>query len=135
MAFNLEAFFAYYEGEPQQREGIALLSQTIDPKLLSDEAAWVKAYRGQLPQQQVPEGEAMLANPLNVEYDCQLDNPSGEGWRECFSSSCAMAAKLWLPDLEINDYHQRRPKFGDSTDPSAQIRCLESFGLSARRLA
>ena len=71
----------------------------------------------------------MLANPLNVTYDCQLDNPSGDGWRECFSSSCAMAAKFWLPELEINDYHRRRPNYGDSTDASAQIRTLESFGL------
>ena len=136
MAFQLEPFFEYYAGEPQQREGITMLQQAMDPKLLSDDAAWVKAYRGQLPQQQPPlpgmEGEAMLANPLNVTYDCQLDNPSGDGWRECFSSSCAMAAKFWLPELEINDYHRRRPSYGDSTDPSAQIRCLESFGLKAR---
>ena len=131
MSFNLENFFEYYEGEPQQKEGVALLQQAINPELLSDDAAWVKAYRGQLPQQQ-PEGEAVLANPLNVEYDSQLDNPSGDGWRECFSSSCAMAAKFWLPDLDINDYHRRRPNYGDSTDASAQIRTLESFGLKAR---
>ena len=136
MAFQLEPFFEYFAGEPQQREGVAMLQQAVDPKLLTDEAAWVKAYRGQLPQQQPPlpgmEGEAMLANPLNVTYDCQLDNPSGDGWRECFSSSCAMAAKFWLPELEINDYHRRRPSYGDSTDASAQIRTLESFGLKAR---
>ncbi len=129
---NLIDFFEFYSSEPQQKEGVALLAQAMPAGLAVDSAHWVKAFRGQLPQQQAPEGEAMLANPLNVEYDCQLDNPSGEGWRECFSSSCAMAAKFWLPDLQINDYHQRRPKFGDSTDASAQIRCLESFGLSAR---
>ena len=43
-----------------------------------------------------------------------------------------MAAKFWIPELEFNEYHQKRPQFGDSTDASAQIRCLESFGLSAR---
>ena len=83
MAFQLEPFFEYFAGEPQQREGVTLLQQAIDPKLLNDDAAWVKAYRGQLPQQQPPlpglEGEAMLANPLHVTYDCQLDNPSGDG--------------------------------------------------------
>ena len=31
-----------------------------------------------------------------------------------------------------NEYHERRPRYGDSTDASAQIRCLESFGLKAR---
>ena len=35
---------------------------------------------------------------------------------KCFSSSCAMAAKFWIPELEFNEYHQKRPQFGDSTD-------------------
>ena len=92
MAFQLEPFFEYFAGEPQQKEGVTLLQQAINPKLLSDDAAWVKAYRGQLPQQQQPEGEAMLANPLNVTYDCQLDNPSGDGWR-----NASAAAAPWQP--------------------------------------
>ena len=129
---TLEDFFTYYEGTAEQREGVAMLSQTMPDSLLKDDSPWVKAYRGQLPQQQEQQGEALLANPLHVPYDCQLDNPSGDGWRECFSSSCAMAAKYWLPELEINDYHRRRTMFGDSTDASAQIRTLESFGLKAR---
>ena len=129
---NLEDFFTYYSSEPNQREGVTMLSQSMSADLQTDDATWVKAYRGQLPQQQPPEGEAKLSNPLQVPYDCQLDNPSGDGWRECFSSSCAMTAKFWIPNLEINEYHRRRPKSGDSTDPSAQIRTLESFGLKAR---
>ena len=128
MSFNLENFFEFYAGEVQQREGVTLLAQSMPSSLMTDKAAWVRAYRGELPQQQT---EAVLANPLSVEYDCQLDNPSGDGWRECFSSSCAMAAKFWIPELEFNEYHQKRPQFGDSTDASAQIRCLESFGLRA----
>ena len=124
MSFNLENFFEFYAGEPQQREGVTLLAQSMPASLLTDKAAWVRAYRGELPQQQT---EAVLANPINVEYDCQLDNPSGDGWRECFSSSCAMAAKFWLPDLEFDEYHRRRPKYGDSTDPQAQVRCLNSL--------
>ena len=131
MSFNLENFFEFYAGEVQQREGVSLLAQSMPSSLLSDKAAWVRAYRGELPQQQV-QGEAKLANPLHVPYDSQHDNPSGEGWRECFSSSCAMVAKFWLPELDMNDYLRRRPAYGDSTDASAQIRCLESFGLSAR---
>ena len=31
-----------------------------------------------------------------------------------------------------NEYHAIRPKFGDSTDASAQIRTLQSLGLQAR---
>ena len=73
-----------------------------------------------------------VTNPLEVPYDCQLDNPSGDGWRECFSSSCAMAAMYWGVIKDPNEYHRKRPSYGDSTDPSAQIRCLQSFGLEAR---
>ena len=97
--------------------------------LLMSEAAWVQKYRETPPK---PEGEAQLANPLQVPYDCQLDNPSTEGWRECFSSSCAMVAMYWGVIKHQNEYHERRPKYGDSTDASAQIRTLESFGLKAR---
>ena len=52
MSFNLENFFEFYEGLPHQKEGIALLHQTMPSSLLSDSAAWVKAFRGELPQQQ-----------------------------------------------------------------------------------
>ena len=123
---NLEPFFRYYAGEPHQMEAVQLLQQSMPASLLKSDSAWIEHYRNK------PEGEALLANPLNVSFDSQLDNPSGEGFRECFSSSCAMAAKFWLPELQLDEYHRRRPKYGDSTDPSAQIRCLESFGLSAR---
>ena len=124
---HLNDFFTYYSGEPHQKEAIQLLQVAMPDSLLKNKCQWVQRFR-----QADDPGEAMLANPLHVEYDCQLNNPSGEGWRECFSSSCAMAAKFWLPELEFNEYHQKRPKFGDSTDATAQIRCLESFGLSAR---
>jgi hypothetical protein len=30
---------------------------------------------------------------LKVPYEYQLDNKSGTGYRECFSSSCAMVAR------------------------------------------
>ena len=132
---NLEDFFSYYTAEANQREGVAMLAQTMSAELQTDDSAWVKAYRGQLPQQQEEldlGGETKLANPIECPYDSQLDNPGTEGWRECFSSSCAMAAMKWGVIKHQNEYHERRPKYGDSTDASAQIRTLESFGLKAR---
>ena len=42
MSFNLENFFEFYEGLPHQKEGIALLHQTMPSSLLSD-SPWVKA--------------------------------------------------------------------------------------------
>ena len=108
-------------------EAVALLESQMPLSLLDDESAWVKAYRAE-----PPKSEAVLSNPLSVPYDCQLDNPSGDGWRECFSSSCAMAAMFWGVIKTPNEYHAIRPKFGDSTDASAQIRTLQSLGLEAR---
>tara|TARA_B100000459_G_scaffold144856_1_gene108320 strand:- start:1991 stop:2677 length:687 start_codon:yes stop_codon:yes gene_type:complete len=121
---NLVNFFKYYADEPQQAEAVQLLQSAMPDSLLRSDSAWIVKYREQPP---APE----TTNPLPVEYDCQLDHGS-EGWRLCFTASCAMTAKYWLPNLNINDYYARRPKYGDSTDASAQIRCLESFGLKAR---
>ena len=121
---NLVNFFKYYADEPQQAEAVQLLQSAMPDSLLKSDSAWIVKYREQPPK---PE----TSNPLPVQYDCQLDHGS-EGWRLCFTASCAMTAKYWLPDLNINDYYARRPKYGDSTDASAQIRCLESFGLKAR---
>ena len=125
---NLIDFFEFYAGEVQQKEGVTLLQKTMPQTLLMDEAAWVQAYRA---KPEPPQGEAKLANPLAVPYCAQLDNPSGQGARECFSSSCAMVALYWGVIKEENEYHRLRPKYGDSTDASAQIRTLRALGLEA----
>lgn len=125
---HLLDFFTYYNGSTEQKEAVQLLQSTMPESLLKNEAVWVKTYR----REPEPPSEALLSNPLSVPYDCQLDNPSGDGWRECFSSSCAMAAMYWGVIQTPNEYHAVRPKYGDSTDASAQLRTLQSFGLDAR---
>ena len=104
-----------------------MLLLQLPSTLKQDNSAWVLKYR-----EQAEESTTSQPNPLSVPYDCQLDNPGGEGWRECFSSSCAMAAMHWGVIKHQNEYHAQRPKYGDSTDASAQIRTLQSFGLEAR---
>ena len=42
-------------------------------------------------------GEAMLANPLGVEYDCQLNNPSGDGWREYLQQQLRHGSEILDP--------------------------------------
>ena len=126
---NLLDFFAYYRGggeggQPQQEAAVKMLEAALPQDLKQDTSEWVQKYRETPP---TPKSQ----NPLAVPYDCQL-NHGDEGWRLCFTASCAMVAKYWLPDLDINEYYARRPRYGDSTDPSAQIRCLQSFGLEAR---
>lgn len=68
-------------------------------------------------------------NPLQVPYFSQRDNASGEGFRECFSSSCAMIAAFYGKVRTDDEYNAVRARFGDSTNSSAQVKALEYFGL------
>lgn len=68
---------------------------------------------------------------LKVPYEYQLDN-GPTGYRECFSSSCAMLAKFYGKVANDNEYNKIRSKFGDTTDSQAQLAALRSLGLQAR---
>lgn len=68
---------------------------------------------------------------LKIPYFSQNDNVSGTGYRECFSSSCAMLASYWGKVSGDDAYNQIRSKFGDSTDAQAQLLALRSLGLAA----
>lgn len=69
---------------------------------------------------------------LKVPYEAQNDNKSGTGYRECFSSSCAMVAKFYGKITGDDAYNAVRQRYGDSTDSNAQILALRSLGLDAR---
>lgn len=68
---------------------------------------------------------------LPVPFYRQNDNASGTGFRECFSSSCAMVARFWRPLDGDDAYNLIRGRFGDTTDPLAQIAALRALGLDA----
>ena len=69
---------------------------------------------------------------LKVPYEYQNDNASGTGYRECFSSSCAMIAKYYGKVKSDNEYNAIRSKFGDTTNSQSQLAALRSLGLQAR---
>jgi hypothetical protein len=71
------------------------------------------------------------ASLLAVPYFSQNDNLSGTGYRECFSSSCAMLAAFHGKIGSDDEYNRLRAKHGDSTDASAQVATLNALGLSA----
>jgi hypothetical protein len=73
--------------------------------------------------------EAVL---LKVPFFSQLDNASGEGYRECASSSAAMVAAFWGKVSTDDDYNKIRARFGDTTSIDAQLAALRSLGLDAR---
>ena len=68
---------------------------------------------------------------LTVPYEFQNDNSSGQGQRECFSSSCAMVARFYGKVKSDDEYNRIRARFGDTTDAGAQLRALGSLGLQA----
>ena len=69
---------------------------------------------------------------LKVPYEFQNDNASGTGYRECFSSSCAMVARFYNKVRNDDEYNAIRARFGDSTSSSAQLRALGSLGLQVQ---
>lgn len=66
---------------------------------------------------------------LTVPYFRQLDNESGQGARECASSSCAMVAAYWGKVQTDDQYNAIRRRFGDTTSVEAQRRTFEHLGL------
>jgi hypothetical protein len=78
-------------------------------------------------------------NPLDVPYLAQYDSTiPGQAQRMCFSSSCAMLVKALQPqclgngDEADDDYLRIVHEFGDTTDPSAQLRALRRCRIDAR---
>lgn len=69
---------------------------------------------------------------IEVPYEAQNDNTSGTGYRECFSSSAAMVARFYGKVTSDDAYNKIRAKFGDTTDAMAQVKALNSLGLTAQ---
>lgn len=68
---------------------------------------------------------------LVVPFESQLDNRSGQGRRECFSSSCAMLARFHGRIANDDAYNRVRARFGDTTSVGAQLATLRHLGLIA----
>jgi hypothetical protein len=120
-----------FKGEPQQVSGIWILHNEIlalqgGRTLLSEDANWAEKFSEKPPEPPKP----AFSNPLHVKYQSQNDNLSGTGYRECFSSSCAMIAMHWGKVKSDDEYNSYRAKYGDSTDPSAQVNTLKFLGLT-----
>ena len=101
-----------------------------DPKALSEghlRELWVSAVETKPPAYTDP-----TTMKLDVAYEYQNDNDSGTGYRECFSSSCAMIARYWGKVKDDDEYNKIRAKYGDSTSSDAQVKALRSLGLTPR---
>ena len=110
-------------GLPHQLAAWNGLQETLTVKQVEDFAELYRAAPAAKP--------SPFANPLKVLWQSQLDNKSGTGYRECFSSSCAMLAMHWNKVANDDAYNAIRSKYGDSTDAQAQLLALRSLGLKA----
>lgn len=114
-----------FKGLPHQISAFNWLQEqlTSQPELLSQ---FAEMYRAD------PPIKSQLTKLLRVPYEYQIDNSSGTGFRECFSSSCAMLARFYGVNIASdNDYNRIRARYGDSTDANAQIKALNALGLIA----
>ena len=125
-------FFKYYNGEEHQQRAVETLYKELECDCcdhLDSDSEWIKQYRKQVEEEIVKPAGAIL---LKVPYQSQLDNASGTGYRECFSSSCAMTAMYYGKVENDDEYNLVRAKYGDSTDAAAQVQALRELGLEAR---
>jgi len=112
----------YYEEESHQIAAWNWLEEKLTKEQLEEFAL---LYRS------VP-SKPKTFNPLTVPYFLQRDNASGTGYRECFSSSCAMVAAYYGKVKSDDEYNKLRARYGDTTDPNAQVETLRALGLKAR---
>ena len=120
-----------YQGLSHQTAALNWLQERIPSPVLAE---FAELYRADPPAK--PEASPTPSKPagsvlLQVPYEAQNDNRSGTGWRECFSSSCAMVARFYGKVSGDDEYNAIRSRFGDTIDSSAQLRALGSLGLQA----
>ena len=118
VALSLLPFFHWFRGTPHQLAAIRELEESLPEELLEDDAAWFDAWKASGIDQEV-----------YTPYFSQLDNASGQGYRECFSSAAAMVAAFYRRVETDDKYNQIRQAFGDSASVGAQVETLKSLGL------
>ena len=97
------------------------LRSQCQPELLEEhEADWFQAWK-----------ESGYDQQIFMPYFKQLDNKTGTGYRECFSSAAAMVAAFYKKVRTDDEYNEIRAKYGDTTSVEAQLAALRSLGLEA----
>jgi hypothetical protein len=128
----LADLFRYYRAMPHQMAAIQMLGERIPASILSREMDWFKVWSqaGCIKDEELQKQQDGVRLPVPYEY--QNDNASGEGWRECMSSSCAMLARFHGKIKNDDAYNAVRRRYGDTTIQAAHVQALTSLGLNAR---
>ncbi len=121
MGLALLPFFQFFRGTPHQLAAIKQLEESMPAELLEEnEADWFQAWK-----------ESGYDQQIYMPYFTQLDNKTGTGYRECFSSAAAMVASFYRRVTTDDEYNDIRNKYGDTTSVEAQLAALRSLGLKA----
>ena len=121
MGLALLPFFQFFRGTPHQLAAIKQLEESMPAELLEEhEADWFQAWK-----------ESGYDQQIFMPYFKQLDNETGTGYRECFSSAAAMVAAFYKKVRTDDEYNKIRAKYGDTTSVEAQLAALRSLGLQA----
>ena len=122
MGLALLPFFQFFRGTPHQLAAIKQLEESMPAELLEEhEADWFQAWK-----------ESGYDQQIFMPYFKQLDNKTGTGYRECFSSAAAMVAAFYKKVRTDDEYNKIRAKYGDTTSVEAQTSSVgRSLGLEA----
>jgi hypothetical protein len=129
---DLVPFFENWKGLPHQRAAVQQFWEAVPASLKKRDATWYETWRAGGKQ----ETPRQLTNPLRVPYFSQRDSATEHALRMCFSSSCAMLLETLKPGTlqgpnGDDTYLGRVLRFGDTTDATAQLKALASFGITA----
>lgn len=123
--------YTYWDASQHHKNAVKFL---YDATAVEHRKIYFDKYR--TPAEPPPEPTPPPADSIviieGVPYFNQRDNPSAQGDRECFATSCAMAAVYHGACTSENQYLNKFPYYGDSTDPNAHLRTLQHFGLNAK---
>jgi hypothetical protein len=115
---SLLPFFKFFRGTPHQLAAIKELEESVPEELLEEDSDWFQAWKASGYDQEI-----------YMPYFKQLDNKTGTGYRECFSSAAAIVAAYYKKVRTDDEYNEIRAKFGDTTSVEAQLAALRSLGL------
>ena len=120
MGLALLPFFQFFRATPHQLAAIKQLEESVPKSLLEEDSDWFTAWKASGYDQEI-----------YMPYFSQLDNKTGTGRRECFSSASAMLAAFYRRVKTDDEYNEIRAQFGDTTSVDAQLLALRALGLKA----
>lgn len=127
---SLDQLFRFYRRDlPHQAAAVKALEEELRSgkpyaEVMRRDQEWFKVW--------TQDGRQPARGNLAVPYFSQMDDEhdfDGPGYRHCCSSSCAMLAAFHGKIGSDNAYRKIRRRFGDTTNPVANVGALQSLGL------